>query len=789
MHDHTFPFRFLPWLLVALVALGCGNSGATAPATDSLNLAPGDQSVNLVDHLSVVEDPSASLTIQEVRALPESRWKRVSGDVFSGGYTRSAFWLKTRLTAGNSLPENSQWMLELDIAYMGYVDFYVVKNGVESVYKTGLARPYQQRPVLAEIIALPLELSPGDEITLHLRVESEGSIFVPATLWQRTDYYQNRMQKTLLFGGFFSLCLVLGIYNLFLFFSTRDKSYLFYTLNNLMICWFQASAHGFTIHYLWQGNFPTLSYLEPHMSLWFGFSTILLFADSFLKLKQYHPRFHKVFIALICLCTTMGLMTMVSEHYWIWVVFNTGSPLIVLTILSAAIYSMRKGNHAARFFLVGWSFFLITALIANFYYQGLLPDNAFTKYCTLYGSAIEGILLSMALADRINWIQKERTKAQLQVVEALSQANKLKDEFLLTISHELRTPLNGIIGAAALNLQEKDYDKLEDNNQLIILSANRMAESIEDLLCLSELNAGVMQVEAHPFQLKEKLHDLIETVNSECEKKGLAFTADIQVADNQFYFGDHEKIRNVLRQLLRNAIAYTTAGNISLSIRETKTDSSFSTLSFVVQDSGTGISDAKLDIIFEAFQQASGGYNRENEGLGIGLSICKRLVAIMNGNIRVESQTDQGTLFEVTLPLQRHAQPTECSGKLRDTTKPHVLIVEDNLVNRQILRKMLEKLNCRVSIATDGLEAIDRVEDEKPDLVLMDCQMPVMDGFQSSERIRARYSEKELPIVAVSANAMTKDRLRCFDVGMNDFLKKPVSLHDLESAIHRWGVQ
>ena len=790
MPDKITFFRLLLWLL-PVFALGFSLPGAAAVEPDQpVVITPARKAVGLVEHMRVYEDTSADAGIRQIRDLPDSAWRPVSGDVFSGGYSSSAFWLTLQLQGGSNLQENSPYILELDIAYLGYVDFYVVKNGMETHYQTGLARPYSQRPEPSEIILLPLELSPGDEINLHLRVESEGSLFVPATLWQRTAYYQNRLKKTLLFGGFFSLCLVLGIYNLFLYFSTRDRSYLFYTLNNVAVFWFQASAHGFTVHYLWQDHFPKFAYIEPHLSLWLGFSTILLFANSFLKLNRYHPRFNSLFIGLIIVCTFMGLMTVVSrDHRWIWTIFNALSPIVLLTILSAGIYSMRKGNHAARFFLLGWSFFLISALIATFYYQGLLPDNTFTKYCSLYGSAIEGILLSIALADRINWIQKEKIKAQLEVVEALSQTNRIKDEFLLTISHELRTPLNGILGAATLNRNEKDYGKLEENNELIMLSANRMAESIEDLLCLSELNAGAMQVDSYPFQFSEKLHDLIETVSSECQKKGLAFTADINAVENRHYLGDHEKIRNVLRQLLRNAIAYTTDGSISLTIKAVHTSNVQDTLSFIIKDTGTGIAPAKLDLIFDAFQQASGGYSRDNEGLGIGLSICKRLVEMMGGNIRVESATDQGALFEVTLPLNRHhpapAEPDPDPGQKNLT--PHVLIVEDNLVNRQILRKMLEKLHCRVSIATDGQEAIDQVEAEKPDLILMDCQMPVMDGFQSTEQIRARYSETELPVVAVSANAMTKDKLRCFSVGMNDFLKKPVSLHDLESVVLRWA--
>ncbi|MDX1695848.1 MAG: 7TM diverse intracellular signaling domain-containing protein, partial [Ketobacteraceae bacterium] len=692
---HTCRFLLIPFLVIGLLL----PAALAAPADKPLMIEGSQKSVNLVEHMTVFQDKTASYDIEQVRQLPASHWDHLSGDVFSGGYTDSAFWLKLKLRGGNSLETSSDYIFELDIAYLGYVDFYVVKNGVETVYKTGLARPYSQRPEASEIIILPIELSPGDEVTLHLRVESEGSVFVPATLWKRDAYYQNRMNKTLLFGGFFSLCLVLGIYNLFLFFSIREKSYLYYTLNNLAVLWFQASAHGFTVHYLWQDNFTSFAYIEPHLSLWLGFTTILLFANSFLKLHQYHPNFNKVFIGLICLCTVMGLMTVVSRnHRWIWAVFNAVSPIVLLTILTASIYSMVKGNRAARFFLLGWSFFLVTALIATFYYQGLMPDNAFTKYCSLYGSALEGILLSIALADRINWIQKEKTRAQQQVVEALSQANRLKDEFLLTISHELRTPLNGIIGAAILNRGEKDYSKLEENNDLISLSANRMAESIEDLLCLSELNAGVMQMDAYPFLFRQKLHDLIETVNAECEKKGLAFNVDMQAVENQYFLGDHDKIRNVLRQLLRNAIAYTTEGGVSLTITETESSHDQTILSFVVKDTGAGISESKLDIIFDAFQQASGGYSRDNEGLGIGLSICKRLVEMMGGSIHVESNTDQGALFEARLPLQRHepVSDAEVAELTQDNVNQHVLLVEDNLVNRQILRKMLARLNCRV---------------------------------------------------------------------------------------------
>ena len=346
---------------------------------DPLVVESTEKAVNLIRYMSTFEDKTTGFDIEQVRNLPSSEWIQQYGDVVSEGYTSSAFWLKTRLVGGKTLTESGQYILELDIAYLGYIDFYVVKNGIETVFKTGLARPYSSRPEPSEIIILPLQIRSDDEITLYLRVESEGSLFVPAKLYERTAFYQNRLKKTLLFGGFFSLCLVLGIYNLFLFFSTRDKSYLFYTLNNVMVCWFQASAHGFTIHYLWKDSLPRFAYLEPHLSLWLGFTTILLFAKSFLKLHRYHPNFNKVFIGQMTFCTLMAMTTIVShDHRWIWSVFNIVSPVFVLTILTASIYSIVKGNYAARFFLVGWSFFLLSTLIATFYYQGLLVDNAFT---------------------------------------------------------------------------------------------------------------------------------------------------------------------------------------------------------------------------------------------------------------------------------------------------------------------------------------------------------------------------------------------------------------------------
>ncbi|MCG8314953.1 MAG: response regulator [Pseudomonadales bacterium] len=773
-----------------------GTEQPTQPP-DFLEIAPTDNKIVIGPHLSFIVDKNRNLLAEKVLKIPNNQWENHNKAIFNQGYNDNVYWLSVNLRLSKEFLETQKYFLEFDLPFFGMIDTYLISNNtIIQTTKTGLKRPLSQRAYPHESFVFPLDLSPDANYRILMRIESVSAILAPLTLYKEFSFHESHVSKNTLIGFYFGLSLILALYNFFLYLSTRDVNYFLYTIHVIGLCWMQVSLRGFSASHIWGDEFRTFAYYEPTMIIWITIATSLIFTRNFLKIQNTH----KLFNYLLLSCFFISLVFMVGTFLFpIEVVlgfFNIFSPLVILLIISVAIYALRKGNRAARFFLLGWSFFLSSALAKTIYHIGWLPTNFFTTNPVIIGSALEGVLLSLALADRINLIQKEKDIAQKQAVDALAYSNKIKDDFLISISHELRTPLAGIIGATSLSRDSHNLTDIQSNNLLIEKSANRMSDTIDSILCLSELNSGELRLHRSDFNLKENIQDLIQLIQSRCEEKQLAFNVDLKAPINTVYSGDIAKIRLIIRHLLENAVSFTSKGHVSLLIEEANLpDSHLSdnqlleksiALNIHIYDTGDGIPDDKLNLIFEAFQQLSGGYARTHEGLGIGLTICKRLIDIMGGTLQVESKLGMGTHVQVSIPLAHTMEastPVEPPSHKHDL---HILVVEDNLVNQKVLTAMLKKLNCSISVANNGQECLTCVAQEKPDLIFMDCQMPIMDGIEATKQLRETYSDEALPIIAVTANALSNDRERCYAAGMNDYLTKPVKLETLSSTLHKW---
>ncbi|HET8704836.1 MAG TPA: response regulator, partial [Pseudomonadales bacterium] len=253
------------------------------------------------------------------------------------------------------------------------------------------------------------------------------------------------------------------------------------------------------------------------------------------------------------------------------------------------------------------------------------------------------------------------------------------------------------------------------------------------------------------------------------------------------YIGDADKLTLIFNVLLKNAVQFTKQGNITLSIEEDLINAAagMAHLTIRVQDTGIGIAPEKLTQIFELFQQSSNGYTRSHEGLGVGLNICKSLTDLLGGKIEVQSKLGEGTTFTLWFTFAVDDAVSLNPG-VHTEHAPLALLVEDNEVNQRVLEKYLAKCGCETIIANTGLEALERVNERHPDIVFMDCQMPVMDGFEATRKLRAHYPHNSLPIIAVTANTMSNDRLRCIEAGMNDYLPKPIKLAQIQTALDQW---
>ncbi|MDH5514195.1 MAG: ATP-binding protein [Gammaproteobacteria bacterium] len=418
--------------------------------------------------------------------------------------------------------------------------------------------------------------------------------------------------------------------------------------------------------------------------------------------------------------------------------------------------------------------------------------SAFPLSLSISRMQIENRLMFTAIAMDITEQQEYETRLleQKEHAEANSHA---KSEFLATMSHEIRTPMNSIMGMSQLLLDEHLDKRQHRFVSNIYESGKLLLGIINDILDLSRIEAHRMDVREAEFDIVDLLMDSYRQFSGAATKKGLEIKLRIPPDVHRIWLGDKMHITRVLNNLVTNAVKFTRAGTVEISLEIVTGNSEGGCLRIAVEDTGIGITPAALDRIFESFTQADSSTTREYGGSGLGLTICKQLVNMMHGNIGVQSEPGKGSRFWFELPLARGrsgmmpAETAIAPGAALPALDAKVLLVEDNLINQEVALHMLEALSCSVTLATDGIEALMILEQQDIDLVLMDCQMPRMDGYTATAAIRNREATDNkgchIPIIALTANAMSTDQQRCIDAGMDSYISKPLTAAVLASTM------
>lgn len=479
--------------------------------------------------------------------------------------------------------------------------------------------------------------------------------------------------------------------------------------------------------------------------------------------------------------------------------------------------NMRDSNYLSQNLIKAGLFSTLTApMLVDGEAIGTL--NLASKNIAQYDENDANLLLQIAAFLGTTWVKLTLMDEANEARAIAEAANEAKSNFMAHMSHEIRTPMNGVIGMTSL-LLDTDLDEKQNRFiETIRQSGESLLTIINDILDFSKIEAGKLELELQDFDLRESIDSAVELMSVQAASKGLSLTH--QVAENvpNLIKGDATHIRQILINLMSNAIKFTDAGQVNLAVtrsttsaqtqasqaataehahRAPKARSGLLQLEFAISDTGIGLTEKQQETLFAPFIQADASINRRFGGTGLGLTICKQLCQLMGGDIWAESDGETGSTFFFTLQAKdatgnkNTKKPSRSAAQIPTAQQPQIdtklrlLVAEDNLVNQKVAQHILEKVGLRADIVGNGLEAVEALERQTYDIILMDIQMPELDGISATEQIRQHWPQESGPyIIAVTANATAQDRDRCLAAGMNTYLSKPIRADELVDALH-----
>lgn len=801
-------------LLCLLILCAC--SGALAQPTS----VRADAARKMVaPYTQYYEDPTGRLTIEDV-ASPEFNVNFIANgtDELHFGLTRSTYWIRFNID-WNTLALENRWVLEVgppkhvEGIARGGADIFVLDTDGNPIVSQRFGTYDDPRELKTLTGGFALNLNPATDRQVYLRIETARDLRVPLTLWQQGAFRDKEVVANLALGIAYGILLAMIFYNLFLFFSIRERSYFYYVL--AIVCQltflFLDSKHARYINDSMWINPWLINMAERDIYIFLGITT-LQFHRCLLQVWTYNPPLDRLIKGLIAAFILVLPISLFNDEKFFQSLYLALIIAAILLVVFTNIDGIRRGIETAKVHLIATSIVLLGASVQMSYQVwNLLPSLWITANAYKASLLAHALLLSFGLAFRYNMLRKEKERAQWLAIENLRKSDRIKDELLANISHELRTPVYGINGLAEMALRSANNADgsaartIKQNLELISASGARLIGLIDNLLDFSAVRHNALPLNLKAVDLRS-LVSLVIAINAPmAAEKSLNVINNIPM-DLPPVLADEDRLHQVLLNLVSNATKFTDSGEVRISASLAQPDS----IRIIVSDTGRGISREDQKVIFNAFEKGTGSSDGRG-GIGLGLAISRSLVKLHGSDLTVHSEPGKGSHFSFVLPTaeeSRHklsptanhllirrsdsshaptpAAAMEPAGSHReanesDTNNARILIVDDESTNRILMTQQLESYV--VEQASSGAEAIAAISRKKPDLILLDLMMPGMNGYETCQAIRKLYSQIELPIIIVTARNHLEDLTHGFQTGANDFLSKPFYAEELLARV------
>lgn len=900
---------------------------APAQAQTTHQLINENIETSLTDNFEFYFETDTQLTISEaIKRRPDFRFYTDPNPNF--GFQSRALWLVTKF---NNTSNTRDWVFNIDFSQLDKVDFYLVRG--DEVLKQSHQGKLQTEQIF-RVPTMRAELPVDAPLELYLRVESSSSsLIVPLSVEPETRHSFGVQLDSLLWGLFYGGLIILAIYNFALFFGSREPSLVAYVGYIVAVLLWQF-VWGGHLHLIFRDGFDP--WFAAHTEMIFVIIGISsgLFAVTFLETKKHAPNAHPVIMSLLVLQGVIGAGCLIDLLPHIWknnLVYGVGM-IAICSYIYAGFEAYLNKFKPALYFIFAWGMLASGAIVGILSLLNILPSNDYTTYCFQVGVFIEAGLFSFALMEKsrnqlasevsqatnelrnnMELIEEQNARLDIARKDAIKASN-VKSQFLANMSHEIRTPLNAILGFSKELTHVALPVEQQEQVRIINTAADNLLGIVNDVLDFSKIEAGKLQINNQPFSPNQLLEDMVTLMSKSAHSKRLEFVFDTGPLPEKL-IGDVFRIKQVLNNLLSNALKFTSSGTITLTVRGTPLPHGIHELHFRIEDTGIGISRQDKKKLFNAFSQIDDALNRSYQGTGLGLVICRELIKLMRGTLDLNSVPGLGSVFDIRLranqlsqkysltpnaewigkrvvvfdpvpdtrratasmltalgarvtsadsvaflnmldihpdllfatvpvshlekrntylselvefpakkrilwysgpePFNQYPSLTQhfheqvrmpvtltklesllhqktarrrnpMQDKMNNLPKARILAVDDMEMNLKLLHTWLDHSPVSLTTSMSGQDAVNRCQSTEYDLILMDVQMPGMDGLQASRLIRKTALNMGTPIIAVTAHAFKEEQERLLASGMDDYLPKPIEMGALLDLIKRW---